>query len=219
MRTNLYSFVKAINIFGCLFSTATLVIQISPVIAETDKVLIIAQSATIPDINNQNQLPPAQVGQIQPASQFQSPTGQFQQNGVIFNNDSFSSLINQNCAGGCLYLTVKNTSSPSAQNATEVSVGGLWQLNSPDASRAELARISSEPARLDAQLRQKNSNEENITALRRELVSAIENKKIASAILISKQLAPKLGYQDHWQLLAELGLGKTMIEQSLKSAP
>lgn len=218
MQNNLSSSVRATNIFSYLLFSVILVFQISPVIAATDRVLLIAQSSTSPEINNQTQTTPAQVGQIQPAGQFQSPNGQFQQNGVIFNNDSFSSFSNQNCAGGCLYLTVKNTSSPSVQNATEVSVGGLWQLSSPDASRAEVARISNEPARLDAQLRQRNSTEESINALRRELVSAIENKKIASAILISKQLAPKLGYQDHWQLLAELGLSKTVIEQSLKSA-
>lgn len=218
MQTNLYLFVKAINIFKPLLFPLILVVQASPVIAETDKILLLAQSTTSPEINNQNQSSSAQVGQILPAGQFQSPTGQFQQNGVIFNNDSFSSFTNQNCAGGCLYLTVKNTSSLSAQNATEVSVGGLWQLNSPDASRAELARINSEPARLDAQLRQKNSSEENINALRRELVSAIDNKKINNAILISKQLAPKLGYQDHWQLLAELGLSRPAIEQLLKSS-
>ncbi len=77
-------------------------------------------------------------------------------------------------------------------------------------------RISSEAALIDAQIRQKHNDENITTDLRRELVEAISTRKITSAILIARQLAPKLGYKDHLQLLNELGLSQREIDRVIQ---
>ena len=76
--------------------------------------------------------------------------------GVIqYNNSDYNSgLNNQNCNGGCAYINFKNNS---INRNVEVSVGGLWQFGSPEKERQELVRINSEPARKDADIRQKRS--------------------------------------------------------------
>jgi hypothetical protein len=56
------------------------------------------------------------------------------------------------------------------------------------------------------------------STLRKELIEAISTRNIPSAILIAKQLAPKLSYTDHWQLLAELGLNRSTIDRLLQSS-
>ncbi len=140
---------------------------------------------------------------------------QYQQNGVIFNNDTLNSINSQNCSLGCLQFNIKHNT---LQNNTEFSIGGLIQLGSPDASKIEVVKLNTQASLLDVQIRQKRADEEAISALRKELIEAISKRQIPSAILIAKQLAPKLGYTDHWQLLAELGLHRTAIDRSLQSS-
>lgn len=148
-----------------------------------------------------------------------TPTGSINQQvtgGVIQYNgsDYTSGFNNQNCTGGCAYVNLKSNS---LNRNVEVSVGGLWQFISPERERQELVRINNEPARKDAEIRQKRSEEESINSLRKELTEALASKNIANAILIARQLAPKLQYLNHWQLLAELGWQKEEIERTLKS--
>jgi hypothetical protein len=139
---------------------------------------------------------------------------QYQQS-VIFNNDALNNINSQNCALGCLQLNVKHNT---LQNSTEFSVGGLIQLGSPDATKIEVAKLSTQASLLDVQIRQKRTEEDMTSALRKELVEAISNRQIPSAILIAKQLSPKLGYADHWQLLADLGLNRSAIDRLLQSS-
>jgi hypothetical protein len=129
-----------------------------------------------------------------------------------YNNDLLSTITIQSCTNGCLFFNAKNTSSSFTGNSTEITVGGVWQLGNSDSGRKELAHINNEPALIDAQNRQKQTDENIITNLRRELIEAISAKKISSGILIARQLAPKLGYKDHFQLLNELGLSRIEIE-------
>jgi hypothetical protein len=136
-------------------------------------------------------------------------TTQYQNNGVIFNNDSLNGISSQNCPYGCLQINVKHNT---LQNSTELSVGGLFQFGSPDAAKIEMTRIGNQANIMDVQNRQKRAEEDSINSLRRELNEAIATKKIHSMLLISKQLAPKLGYKDHWELLAEHGLNRSKID-------
>jgi hypothetical protein len=110
---------------------------------------------------------------------------------------------------GCLQINVKHNT---LQNSTELSVGGLFQFGSPDAAKIEMTRIGNQANIMDVQNRQKRAEEDSINSLRRELNEAIATKKIHSMLLISKQLAPKLGYKDHWELLAEHGLNRSKID-------
>jgi hypothetical protein len=148
-----------------------------------------------------------------------SPTSSINQQvtgGVIQYNgsDYTSGFNNQNCNGGCAYVNIKNNS---INRNVEVSVGGLWQFGSPEKDRQEVVRINNEPARKDAEIRQKRSEEESINFLRKELTEALTANNIPNAILIARQLAPKLKYLTHWQLLAELGWQKEDIDRALKS--
>jgi hypothetical protein len=68
------------------------------------------------------------------------------------------------------------------------------------------------------QIRQKRSEEDATSTLRKELIEAISTRNIHNAILIAKQLAPKLSYTDHWQLLAELGLNRSTIDRLLQQS-
>ena len=136
-------------------------------------------------------------------------TTQYQNNGVIFNNDSFNGISSQNCPYGCLQINVKHNT---LQNSTELSVGSLFQFGSSDAVKIEMTRIGNQANILDVQNRQKRVEEDSINSLRRELNEAIATKKIHSMLLIAKQLAPKLGYKDHWELLAEHGLNRSKID-------
>jgi hypothetical protein len=67
---------------------------------------------------------------------------QYQQNGVIFNSDSLNGINSQNCSTGCLQFNVKHSSSLTSPNNTEFSVGGLWQLGSPDAAKIDMMKLS-----------------------------------------------------------------------------
>jgi hypothetical protein len=141
---------------------------------------------------------------------------QYQQNGVIFNNDVLNNINSQNSALACLQINVKHNT---LQNSTEFSLGGVIQLGSPDASKIEIAKLSTQASLLDVQIRQKRTEEDITSALRKELVEAISNRQIPSAILIAKQLAPKLGYTDCWQLLADLGLNHAAIDRFSNKDP
>jgi hypothetical protein len=143
---------------------------------------------------------------------------QYQQNGVIFNSDSLNGINSQNCSTGCLQFKVKHSSSLTSPNNTEFSIGGLWQLGSPDAAKIDMMKVSTQAALLDVQIRQKRSEEDTTSTLRKELIEAISTRNIPSAILIAKQLAPKLSYTDHWQLLAELGLNRSTIDRLLQQS-
>jgi hypothetical protein len=143
---------------------------------------------------------------------------QYQQNGVIFNSDSLNGINSQNCSTGCLQFNVKHSSSLTSANNTEFSIGGLWQLGSPDAAKIDMMKLSTQAALLDVQIRQKRAEEDGISTLRKELIEAISTRNIPSAILIAKQLAPKLSYTDHWQLLTELGLNRSTIDRLLQSS-
>jgi hypothetical protein len=143
---------------------------------------------------------------------------QYQQNGVIFNSDSLNGINSQNCSTGCLQFNVKHSSSLASPNNTEFSIGGLWQLGSPDAAKIDMMKLSTQAALLDVQIRQKRSEEDTTSNLRKELIEAISTRNIHNAILIAKQLAPKLSYTDHWQLLTELGLNRSTIDRLLQQS-
>lgn len=132
-------------------------------------------------------------------------------NGGIFNDNS---LNNQACSNtGCIQAGVKHGSSGS----TEYSVNVTIPFGSPDAARVEMTKIGNQAAISEAQARQKRAEEDATNALRRELTQALSTQNIPHAILIAKQLAPKLGNADHWKLLDELGWSKSRIEAAQTS--
>jgi hypothetical protein len=131
------------------------------------------------------------------------------QNGTIFNDGN----LNGACSStGCIQLGVKHSQPVGSASSTEYSINATFPLGSPDSTRVKMTEINNQATISDVQGKHKRLDEEATNAQRRELNQALSNHNISHAILIAKQLAPKLGYADHWKLLDELGWNKSRIE-------
>jgi hypothetical protein len=127
--------------------------------------------------------------------------------------NSNDSNLNGACSNtGCIQLGVKRSQPAGSASSTEYSINATFPLGSPDSARVKMAEINNQAAISDVQGKQKRLDEEATNAQRRELNQALSAQNISHAILIAKQLAPKLGYADHWKLLDELGWNKSRIE-------
>lgn len=119
------------------------------------------------------------------------------QTGVIqFNNTGLSALAYPNCGGTCLFAIGRLV--PSSHGTTAEAVAGVvWQLRSPENTRAEAQRLL-----LNTQ--SENLTQESTLILTEKLADALEQRKPERITLLSILLAKRLGYSDHHQLLQQL---------------
>ena len=119
------------------------------------------------------------------------------QTGVIqFNNTGLSALAYPNCGGTCVFAIGRLV--PSSRGTTAEAVAGIvWQLRSPENTRAEAQRLL-----LNAQ--SENLTQESTLILTEKLADALEQRKPDRITLLAILLAKRLGYADHHQLLQQL---------------
>lgn len=122
-----------------------------------------------------------------------------QQAGVIQNNGlgSYGSLSYPSCAGVCVFAIGRTTRNGNTDPSVEAVVGVVWQINSPENTQAQNARILAETQR-------DSLNNQTTLALVEKLAEAIETDKPERANAIAIILAPRLGYSDYRQLLRDV---------------
>jgi hypothetical protein len=127
-----------------------------------------------------------------------------QQAGVIQNNGlgSYGSLNYPSCSGVCVFAIGRTTRIGNADPSAEAVVGAVWQINSPETTQAQNARILAETQR-------GSLNNQTTLALVEKLAEAIETNKPERANAIAIILAPRLGYGDYRQLLKDIHKGNS----------
>jgi hypothetical protein len=141
-------------------------------------------------------LTPPGTNEILPAAATSSIN---QQAGVIQNNGlgSYGSLSYPSCSGVCVFAIGRTTRTGNADPNVEAVVGVVWQINSPENTQAQNARILAETQR-------DSLNNQTTLALVEKLAEAIETDKPERANAIAIVLAPRLGYSDYRQLLKDV---------------
>jgi hypothetical protein len=139
---------------------------------------------------------------------------QIQPSGMTSNDSNLNGVCSNN---GCIQLGVKRSQPAGSASSTEYSINVTFPLGSPDSAKVKMTEINNQAAISDVQGKQKRLEEEATNAQRRELNQALSAQNISHAILIAKQIAPKLGYADHLKLLDELGWNKSRIEAARTS--
>jgi hypothetical protein len=141
-------------------------------------------------------LTPPGTNEILPASTTSSIN---QQAGVIQNNGlgSYGSLSYPSCSGVCVFAIGRTTRTGNADPSVEAVVGVVWQINSPENTQAQTARILAES--------QKDSlNNQSTLVLTEKLAEAIEANKPERVNAIAIILSPRLGYSNYRQLLKDV---------------
>jgi hypothetical protein len=122
-----------------------------------------------------------------------------QQAGVIQNNGlgSYGSLNYPSCSGVCIFAIGRTTRIGNTDPSIEAVVGVVWQINSPENTQAQNARILAETQR-------DSLNNQSTLVLVEKLAEAIETDKPERANAIAIILASRLGYNDYRQLLKDV---------------
>jgi hypothetical protein len=110
-----------------------------------------------------------------------------QQAGVI------GSLNYPSCSGVCVFAIGRTTRTSNA----DPSIEAVWQINSPENTQAQNARILAETQR-------DSLNNQTTLVLVEKLAEAIETNKPERANAIAIILASRLGYSDYRQLLKDV---------------
>jgi hypothetical protein len=141
-------------------------------------------------------LTPPGTNEILPATATSSIN---QQAGVIQNNGlgSYGSLSYPSCAGVCVFAIGRTTRTGNADPSIEAVAGIVWQINSPENTQAQTARILAESQR-------DSLNNQSTLVLIEKLAEAIETNKPERANAIAIILSPRLGYSDYRQLLKDV---------------
>ncbi len=122
-----------------------------------------------------------------------------QQAGVIQNNGlgSYGSISYPSCAGVYVFAIGRATRTGNADPSIEAVAGIVWQINSPENTQAQNARILAETQR-------DSLNNQSTLVLVEKLAEAIETDKPERANAIAIILASRLGYNDYRQLLKDV---------------